>query len=71
MIHPPHIEYETPYVAVKVALPANVNFDGQPLPHPLPQEAEIRSAMIEFSEKIQSLYEGQALVAQSGRATAL
>ena len=57
MMHPPHIEYETPYVEVKVALPCNMSRDGKPLAHPLPQEPEIRDLMIEFSEKIQSLYE--------------
>ena len=53
---PPHIEYETPYVKIKVALPGNMGHDGKPLVHPLPQESEIRSEMIEFSEKISDLY---------------
>ena len=56
MIYPPHIEYQTPHVEVKVALPCNMSLDGKPLSPPLPQESEIRDAMIEFTEKIQSLY---------------
>ena len=54
---PPHIEYETPYVEIKVALPRNISLDGKALATPLPQESEIRAAMIEFSEKIATLYE--------------
>ena len=56
MMHPPHIEYETPYVKIKVALPSNVDRNGKMLVHPLPQESEIRSEMVEFSEKITDLY---------------
>ena len=60
MVYPPHIEYETPYVKIKVALPSNVDRDGKALVHPLPSESKIRSEMIEFSEKIQrSLSGGQ------------
>ena len=60
MIKPPHIEYQTPHVEMKVALPCNMPFDGKPLKPPLPQESEIRDAMIGFAEKIQALYEGEA-----------
>ena len=56
MIPPPHIEYETPYVKIKVALPGNMDRAGKMLVHPLPQESEIRSEMVEFSEKITDLY---------------
>ena len=56
MIKPPHIEYQTPYVEIKAALPCNMSLDGKPLTAPLPQESEIRDAMIEFSEKIEDLY---------------
>ena len=58
-MHPPHIEYETQHVEIKVALPCNISRDGKPLSHPLPQESEIRDMMIEFSEKISDLYESQ------------
>ena len=57
MIYPPHIELETPYMAIKASLPCNMSHDGKALAPPLPQESEIRFAMIEFSEKIQSIYE--------------
>ena len=57
-MHPPHIYYENPYARIKVTLPCNMSRDGQPLAPPLPQESEIRDLMIEFSEKIKSLYEG-------------
>ena len=56
-MYPPHIEIQTPYVEIKVALPYNISLDGKELAHPLPQESEIRGAMIEFSENISALYE--------------
>ena len=56
MIRPPHIEYQTPHVEVKVALPNNISLDGKALAHPLPQESEIRDAIVEFAEKVQSRY---------------
>ena len=53
---PPHIEYQTPHVEIKVVLPCNMSFEGKPLSCPLPQESEIRDAMIGFAEKIADLY---------------
>ena len=60
-MHPPHIEHHTPYTDIKVALPCNMSRDGKALAPPLPQETEIRDAMIEFSEKIATLYEASEL----------
>ena len=53
---PPHIEYATPYVELKVKLPNPFYFDGKLLAHPLLPASEIRDMMVEFSEKISDLY---------------
>ena len=56
-MHPPLLEYQTPHLEMKVALPCNMSRDGKMLDHPLPKESEFRAAMMEFSEKIEALYE--------------
>ena len=56
-MRPPLLEYKTPHLEMKVALPYNLSRDGEMSSHPSPQESEFRAAMMEFSEKIAALYE--------------
>ena len=55
-VPPPYIEYESPQVEVKVALPANLTFNGEAFIGTLPGEASIREAMTNFVEIIQNIH---------------
>ena len=53
-MHPPHIEFQSPFVEIKVAL-SNIGANGDFLESPLPLESTLRAAMMEFVGKVHEL----------------